>query len=106
MAPYTVIFSLFSFYLGVLALPSHKGDVKTVHRRCGQVIEYYGQTDIDWQKYGTDKWLDSWVNNHTREIGASPGGFAGAWGQWAIGNPDWSCRDDGSSSVPFPPLAA
>lgn len=25
-------------------------------------------------------------------------GFAGAFGQWSIGNPDWSCRDDGSSS--------
>jgi hypothetical protein len=28
----------------------------------------------------------------------SSAGFAGAFGQWAMGNPDWSCRDDGSDS--------
>lgn len=109
MAPYLVILSLLFFSAAVLALPSLSSEVSSevssVHKRCGQVTKYYGQTDLDWQKYDTDKWLDNWVNNHPKEIASNPGGFAGAWGQWAIGNPDWSCRDDGSSSVICPQRA-
>ncbi|KAL8717492.1 MAG: hypothetical protein Q9225_005263 [Loekoesia sp. 1 TL-2023] len=45
-----------------------------------------------------DDWLNSWWSNHTGDITSNSKGFAGAFGQWAIGNPDWSCRDDGSDS--------
>lgn len=31
-------------------------------------------------------------------IAANVNGFAGAFATWAIGNPDFSCRDDGSST--------
>lgn len=69
-----------------------------LHRRCGTVSQFYGQTEADWQTYNTDSWLSTWVSNHTSDIQANSQGFAGAFGQWAIGNPDWSCRDDGSPS--------
>ncbi|KAI4253819.1 MAG: hypothetical protein LQ352_003460 [Teloschistes flavicans] len=45
-----------------------------------------------------DGWLNTWWSNHTADISSNTAGFAGAFGQWAIGDPDWSCRDDGSSS--------
>jgi hypothetical protein len=69
-----------------------------VHRRCGPVAEFYGQTAADWQTHNTDKWLFNWVKAHVWEISNHTHGFAGAFGQWALGNPDWSCRDDGSDS--------
>ncbi len=67
-------------------------------RRCGPVASYYGQTPADYNKYNTDAWLDNWWQNASSLVTSNGAGFAGAFGQWAIGNPDWSCRDDGSSS--------
>ena len=67
-------------------------------KRCGPVAAYYGQTPADWNYYNTDAWLDNWWQNSSSLVKANGAGFAGAFGQWAIGNPDWSCRDDGSSS--------
>lgn len=68
------------------------------HKRCGPVSDFFGQTPLKWQTVNTDKWLEQWSKNHSSEISSNSGGFAGAFGQWAIGNPDWSCRDDGSAS--------
>ena len=101
MALFSLILSLLSFFTVVLALPSHTSEVSNVRRRCGPVTQFYGQTDLDWRIHGTDKWLDEWVFKHPKIIANNPAGFAGAWGQWAFGNPDWSCRDDGSSSVRY-----
>ncbi len=42
-------------------------------------------------------WLNTWVNNNVGPIAANVYGFTGAFATWAIGNPDFSCRDDGSS---------
>ncbi|KAL8692827.1 MAG: hypothetical protein Q9218_002210 [Villophora microphyllina] len=67
-------------------------------KRCGPVSGFYGQKQPDWDANGMDGWLNTWWNNHTADISSNSMGFAGAFGQWAIGNPDWSCRDDGSSS--------
>ena len=67
-------------------------------KRCGPVAAYYGQTPDDWNKYNTDVWLDHWWRNSSSLVKTNPAGFTGIFGQWAIGNPDWSCRDDGSSS--------
>ncbi|KAJ5580842.1 hypothetical protein N7450_007143 [Penicillium hetheringtonii] len=69
-----------------------------IYKRCGQVSKYYGQHTEDWDSYKTGTWLDNWWNNHTDLIKDNSAGFAGAFGQWAMGNPDWSCRDDGSNS--------
>ncbi|KAL8652371.1 MAG: hypothetical protein Q9210_002717 [Variospora velana] len=50
-----------------------------------------------WNNNGLDGWLDAWWSSHASDIAANSRGFAGAFGEWAIGNPDWSCRDDGST---------
>jgi len=83
----------------ILALPTtDTSPALNVHRRCGTVSQFYGQTPADWQKNNVDQWLSGWVTNHSSDISSNTNGFAGAFGQWAIGNPDWSCRDDGSPS--------
>ncbi|KAJ5579994.1 uncharacterized protein N7459_005979 [Penicillium hispanicum] len=67
-------------------------------RRCGAVGNYYDQQTSDWDTYNTGDWLNGWWDNNTDLMGNNTAGFAGAFGQWAMGNPDWSCRDDGSDS--------
>ncbi|KAI9758087.1 MAG: hypothetical protein M1835_000623 [Candelina submexicana] len=69
-----------------------------LHKRCGHVGNFETYTTSDWNAHGLNDWLDAWWNNHSSEIQSMPNGFAGAFGKWAIGNPDWSCRDDGSDS--------
>lgn len=32
------------------------------------------------------------------DMTADTGGFAATLGEWAMGNSDWTCRDDGSKS--------
>lgn len=72
--------------------------VHRLYRRCGPAAEFYNQKASDWNNNGLDGWLDSWWTSHQGDITANSEGFAGAFGRWAIGNPDWSCRDDGSTS--------
>lgn len=43
-----------------------------------------------------DAWLNEWWTQNTTEISSS--GFASAFGDWAVGNPDFNCQDDGSNS--------
>ncbi|KAK4695350.1 hypothetical protein P7C71_g2392, partial [Lecanoromycetidae sp. Uapishka_2] len=45
-----------------------------------------------------DTWLNDWWTQDTSEIVANSYGFAGAFGNYAIGNPDFNCQDDGSNS--------
>lgn len=75
------------FFSSTWALPT---DTLPVHRRCGAVSQFYGQTPTDWQTNKVDDWLNTWVTNHTTDISGNSFGFAGAFGQWAIGNPDVS----------------
>ena len=79
-------------------LVSHVRDARGLRRRCGPVSAFYNQTQADWDKYNLDTWLTGWWDQHTTSMASNSMGFAGAFGEWAIGNPDWSCRDDGSSS--------
>ena len=65
---------------------------------CGAVSAYYNPTPQDWQSNGLDSWLDAWIKNNQSQIKANADGFTGAFGSWAVGNPDFSCRDDGSTS--------
>ncbi|KAM0319200.1 hypothetical protein ACHAPQ_010432 [Fusarium lateritium] len=77
---------------------AHSFTSPTLHRRCGAVSQYYDQQLADWDTYHTTEWLDDWWNRHGDLMSGNSAGFAGAFGQWAMGNPDWSCRDDGSQS--------
>ena len=63
---------------------------------CGLAGEFFNQKSSDWNNNGLDAWLDNWITRRTAEIEGNPYGFVGAFGRWAIGNPNWSCRDEGS----------
>ena len=66
---------------------------------CGPVAQHYRQTADDWKNANVNDWLDNWWNVHASEITANSNGFAGAFGEWALGNPHWSCQDEGSDSA-------
>ncbi|KAI2628536.1 hypothetical protein GGR54DRAFT_636255 [Hypoxylon sp. NC1633] len=98
------LLSLLFFSCTISALPAAEGSdygigFSSPHRRCGAVSQFYGQTANDWQNQNTDQWLAKWISDHANDISGNQYGFAGAFGQWALGNPDWSCRDDGSASA-------
>ncbi|KAG4440634.1 hypothetical protein IFR05_003893 [Cadophora sp. M221] len=87
------------FFSSAWALPTADfSPVPGIFRRCGTVSQFYGQTPADWQNNNVNSWLSNWIGTHGNDISSNIGGFAGAFGQWAIGNPDWTCRDDGSPS--------
>jgi hypothetical protein len=65
---------------------------------CGQVALYYDQQPEGWDNYHTGSWLNNWWDTHQSLMSNNSAGFAGAFGQWGMGNPDWSCQDDGSNS--------
>ncbi|KAJ5096138.1 hypothetical protein NUU61_005494 [Penicillium alfredii] len=69
-----------------------------LYKRCGPVGQFYNQKTSDWDDKKTGNWLDNWWNANGDLMSGSSAGFAGAFGQWAMGNPDWTCRDDGSDS--------
>ena len=69
-----------------------------LQKRCGVVGSFYNQQYWDYDNYGTGDWLNYWWDGHTDDMSANSGGFAGAFGNWALGDPDWSCRDDGSDT--------
>lgn len=86
-------------FFSALALPTTDTlPTNIIHRRCGTVGQFYNPTPADWQKYNVDVWLSSWIITHQSDISKNTAGFAGAFGQWTLGNPDWSCRDEGSTS--------
>ncbi|KAJ5389493.1 uncharacterized protein N7496_000561 [Penicillium cataractarum] len=82
----------------VQGAPATSASSNSVHKRCGTVSQYYNQQATDWDTYKTGDWLNDWWNSNGDLMSKNTAGFAGAFGQWAIGNPDWTCRDDGSSS--------
>ncbi|KAI2792241.1 hypothetical protein POX_b02278 [Penicillium oxalicum] len=82
----------------VQGAPTTSNVSHSVVRRCGSISQYFNPKAEDWNNNNIDTWLNTWWNDHTDLISSNTAGFAGAFGQWAIGNPDWSCRDDGSTS--------
>ncbi|KAL8827105.1 MAG: hypothetical protein Q9191_003388 [Dirinaria sp. TL-2023a] len=77
-----------------LALPHNDGPATP---GCA-VQKFFDQTPQDWVDHRTDEWLDDWFKTHDSDIKANHAGFAGAFGRWALEDPDWSCLDDGSDS--------
>lgn len=65
---------------------------------CGAVSKYYGQTAANWDAKNMDPWLDNRWSQKVSETTANSYGFAGAFDNWAVGNPDFNCQDDGSNS--------
>ncbi|KAJ5604920.1 hypothetical protein N7510_010074 [Penicillium lagena] len=89
-------------FIALFVLPAVQGlpsKPSSGSKDCGPVSQYYDQKTSDWNKYHTGDWLNMWWNkNNANNTSKNPAGFAGEFGQWAMGNPDWSCRDDGSNS--------
>lgn len=63
---------------------------------CGAVSKFYHPTEQDWDNAKTDEFLKNWISTNNASIHAHPYGFAGAFGEWTTGDPDFSCQDDGS----------
>lgn len=86
--------------LSIYALPHQPSDTVSsalgVSKRCGPVSQFYRPKQPDWDTYKTDDFLNDWWNQHQNEFSSS-GGFAGAYGMWALGNPSWTCQDNGAS---------
>jgi hypothetical protein len=94
----TVALTALALLPAVQGAPSSSASSHGVYKRCGPISQYYGQHQADWDTYNTQGWLDSWWTKNTALMHNNSVGFAGAFGQWAMGNPDWSCQDDGSST--------
>lgn len=102
---YAIMFATSTFIalslLGcVWGLPSTPSSLSapSLDRRCGAVSKFYHPKPGDWEKAKTDRWLGDWIKQHRKDINDNPDGFSGALGLWALGNPDWNCRDDGSTT--------
>jgi len=71
--------------------PSNSGAVSSTGgslNACGPVGSFYNQKKSDWVSKNVDSWLNTWWYENTAQISANGRGFAGAFGEWAIGNPD------------------
>ncbi|KAH8433965.1 uncharacterized protein LDX57_011601 [Aspergillus melleus] len=88
-------FTALALFATVQGIPSYQPHL---HKRCGPVQEFYNQNQGDWDTYNTTDWLNSWWDGNTDQVSSNTAGFAGAFGQWAMGNPDWSCSDSGSDT--------
>ena len=64
---------------------------------CGPISQYFNQTSEEWNNRQTGQWLDGWWQANLPSFNATPGGFAATFGSQWLGNPDWTCRDDGSA---------
>ena len=90
--------STLSSSLQSAVLSSSSFTAATANSGCGAVSAYYGQTVADWDAINMDSWLNGWWTNYSSAIASNSYGFAGAFRNWAIGNPDFNCQTDGSTS--------
>ncbi|CAL5865852.1 uncharacterized protein PFLUO_LOCUS58 [Penicillium psychrofluorescens] len=84
----------------VIASPLHNSLVQSsAHQKdkCGPVSQYYNPTPEKWDAANTDAWLNHWWTIMAQKRTSNSNGFAGAFGEYAIGQPDWSCKDDGNN---------
>lgn len=67
---------------------------------CERVKKFWKPTPKDWQGNDIDQKFQDWLGTHMRNN--SERNFESTWGEWALGNPEWSCSDDGSTSCQMP----
>ncbi|KAI9840402.1 MAG: hypothetical protein M1838_004072, partial [Thelocarpon superellum] len=65
---------------------------------CGPVASLFNQSVEAWNTANTGPWLDAWWAINEGTFNNTDGGFAAEFGRQFLGNPDWTCRDDGSGS--------
>lgn len=71
-------------------------DTGSAELSCGPIEEFYKPSVDHWEASSTDEWLDNWWNKHQDEFGTN-GGFSTVFGQYALGDPFFSCKDTGES---------
>ncbi|CAI7653247.1 unnamed protein product [Penicillium discolor] len=66
---------------------------------CGPVGEFTKNPTIEkWTKAETDDWLNDWWTENADKRTSNAHGFAGAFGQYALGQPGWSCQNNGNDA--------
>ncbi|KAJ5836344.1 hypothetical protein N7447_002370 [Penicillium robsamsonii] len=81
--------------LQAAAVPHGPSYYKREEEACGPIAKYTANPSIEkWNQANTDAWLDQWwtVNANNR----TTNGFANAFGQYALGQPGWSCQNNGN----------
>ncbi|KAJ5360143.1 hypothetical protein N7517_009334 [Penicillium concentricum] len=64
---------------------------------CGAVGKYTEGASIEkWNQANTDAWLEKWWTVNVDKRKSNVHGFAGAFGQYALGQPGWSCQNNGN----------
>ncbi|KAI9804196.1 MAG: hypothetical protein M1825_001598 [Sarcosagium campestre] len=62
---------------------------------CGPVEQFFYPTPEKWQASNTGPWLDTWWTQNSPRF-AQRKGFSSLFGASFLGNPGWTCQDDGS----------
>ncbi|KAI9827477.1 MAG: hypothetical protein M1832_004827 [Thelocarpon impressellum] len=66
---------------------------------CGPISEFFNSTQADWEKHKTGPWLDTWWSRNSITFEHTSGGFAAVFGAQHLGNPGWTCRDNGEDDT-------
>ena len=61
---------------------------------CDRVRKLQKAKPKEWEEHDIDKKFVAWLTKHMD----SNKKFDSTWGDWAFGDPNWSCSDDGSES--------
>ena len=59
---------------------------------CDRVKKFQKPKPKDWKEHDMDKKFKAWIEEHM----GSKKKLDATWGEWAFGDPHWSCSDDGS----------
>ena len=84
------------FLLPVLALSLPHPFDDGLSKRCGPVSQFFRPTEADWTTARTDDFLNTWWTDHASEFDGHARDFSAAYGQWALGNPGWTCEINGA----------
>lgn len=98
-----VLFSLLSAAVLPLTISAHPHPPSHFHfprgngtGACGKIEQFYNPTPDIWKAATTDEWLNNWWTKHQGEFD-SAGGFAHQFGNYALGEPLFSCKDSSTS---------
>ncbi|KAJ5374139.1 hypothetical protein N7517_006145 [Penicillium concentricum] len=65
---------------------------------CGPVGQYTeNRSSKQWNQANTDAWLETWWTENAKTRTSNAGGFAGAFGYYALSQSDWSCQNNGNN---------
>ncbi|KAI9681322.1 MAG: hypothetical protein M1817_002605 [Caeruleum heppii] len=73
------------------------GSSSSAQRKCGVIQQYFNPTPLQWRNAHTSTWLNIWWEENYASF-AQNGGFAGTLGTTFLGDPNFNCKDDGSTS--------